>query len=103
MTNASTGGCSGAARGWVFAGFEDCWLPVPRIRSLPLTDVQYVLCHAASTTTQLHLTPRKEDVVRRVLPHHAAQTRQAAERVRPSPAPGYRPETLQVLFGNVTP
>jgi integrase len=34
---------------------------------LPLTDVQLVLGHAALTTTQLYLTPRKEDVVRRVL------------------------------------
>lgn len=70
---------------------------------LPLTDVQYVLGHAALTTTQLYLTPRKEDVVRRVLAHHAEQTRQAAQRTRPVPAPGYRPETLQVLFGSVTP
>jgi integrase len=69
---------------------------------LPLTDVQYVLGHAALTTTQLYLTPRKEDVVRRVLAHHAEQTRQAAQRTRPVPAPGYRPETLQVLFGNFT-
>ena len=66
---------------------------------LPLTDVQYVLGHAALTTTQLYLTPRKEDVVRRVLAHHAQQTRQAAERTRPVPAPGYRPESLEVLFG----
>lgn len=66
---------------------------------LPLTDVQFVLGHAALTTTQLYLTPRKEDVVRRVLAHHAKQTRQAAERTRPVPAPGYRPETLAVLFG----
>jgi hypothetical protein len=40
-----------------------------------------------------------EDVIRRVLAHHAEQTRQAAQRVRPVPAPGYRPETLDVLFG----
>lgn len=66
---------------------------------LPLTDVQYVLGHAALTTTQLYLTPRKEDVVRRVLAHHAEQARQAAERTRPVPAPGYRPESLEVLFG----
>ena len=70
---------------------------------LPLTDVQYVLGHAALTTTQLYLTPRKEDVVRRVLAHHAEQTRQAADRARPVPAPGYRPEALQVLFGSVMP
>lgn len=64
---------------------------------LPLTDVQFVLGHAALTTTQLYLTPRKEDVVRRVLAHHAEQARQ---RSRPVPAPVYRPETLDVLFGN---
>ncbi len=70
---------------------------------LPLTDVQFVLGHAALTTTQLYTTPRKEDVVRRVLAHHAQQTRQAVERAKPVPAPGYRPETLQVLFGGGTP
>jgi integrase len=66
---------------------------------LPLTDVQFVLGHALLTTTQLYLTPRKEDVIRRMLAHHAQQTRQAAERVASPPAPGYRPETLAVLFG----
>jgi integrase len=68
--------------------------------TLPLTDVQLVLGHAQLTTTQIYLTPRKEVVVRRVLAHHTQQTRQAAERARPAPAPGYRPETLDVLFGN---
>jgi integrase len=70
--------------------------------TLPLTDVQLVLGHARLTTTQLYLTPRKEDVVRRVLAHHAEQTRRAAVRARPAPAPGYRPQTLEVLFGNQT-
>ena len=68
--------------------------------ALPLTDVQLVLGHAQLTTTQLYLTPRKEDVIRRVLAHHAEQTRQAAKRARPAPAPGYRPEALDILFGN---
>ncbi len=66
--------------------------------ALPLTDVQAVLGHAHLTTTQIYLTPRKEDVVRRVLAHHAEQTKRAAERPSPAPAPGYRPETLEVLF-----
>lgn len=69
--------------------------------ALPLTDVQAVLGHAQLTTTQIYLTPRKEDVIRRVLAHHAEQTRLAAERVAPVAAPGYRPETLDVLFGRV--
>jgi integrase len=71
--------------------------------ALPLTDVQFVLGHALLSTTQIYLTPRKEEVIRRVLAHHAEQTRQAAERARPAPAPGYRPETLDVLFGSRTP
>jgi site-specific recombinase XerD len=68
--------------------------------ALPLTDVQLVLGHAQLTTTQIYLTPRKEEVIRRVLAHHGEQTRQAAGRARPAPAPGYRPEVLDVLFGN---
>jgi site-specific recombinase XerD len=70
--------------------------------ALPLTDVQLVLGHAQLSTTQIYLTPRKQDVVRRMLAHHAEASRRAAERVRPAPAPGYRPETLQVLFGTET-
>ena len=68
--------------------------------AVPLTDVQFVLGHAQLTTTQIYLTPRKEDVIRRVLAHHAEQTRHAVERLRPAPAPGYRPETMDALFGN---
>ena len=68
--------------------------------ALPLTDVQFVLGHAQLTTTQIYLTPRNEEVIRRVLTHHGEQVRQAAARSRPAPAPGYRPETLDVLFGN---
>jgi integrase len=71
--------------------------------ALPLTDVQFVLGHALLSTTQIYLTPRKEEVIRRVLAHHAEQTRQATTRARPAPAPGYRPETLEVLFGSRTP
>jgi integrase len=68
--------------------------------TLPLTDVQFVLGHAKLTTTQLYLTPRKEDVIRRVLAHHAEQTKQAVERAAKTPAAGYREETLDVLFGS---
>jgi site-specific recombinase XerD len=67
--------------------------------ALPLTDVQLVLGHALLTTTQLYTTPRKEEVIRRLLAHHAGQVRQAQRRVRPAAAPGYKPETLDVLFG----
>jgi site-specific recombinase XerD len=67
--------------------------------ALPLTDVQHVLGHARLTTTQAYLTPRKEDVIRRVLAHHAEQVRQQVRRRIPAPAPGYRAEALDVLFG----
>ena len=67
--------------------------------ALPLTDVQFVLGHAQLSTTQIYLTPRKEDVIRRVLAHHAEQTRRTAARTDPAPAAGYRRESLSVLFG----
>lgn len=67
--------------------------------ALPLTDVQLVLGHAHLPTTQIYLTPRKEDVIRRLLAHHADQTRRATLRAVPEPAPGYHPESLEVLFG----
>ena len=68
--------------------------------SLPLTDIQAVLGHARLTTTQIYTTPRQEDVIRRVLAHHAgagpAGCCSGRSRRRP---PGYRPETMDVLFG----
>jgi len=67
--------------------------------ALPLTDVQWVLGHAQLTTTQIYTTPRKEEVVRRVLAHHAEQTKLAKERGAARAAASYRPETLEVLFG----
>ena len=67
--------------------------------SLPLTDVQYVLGHARLTTTQIYLTPRPEDVIRRVLAHHAGQARAEACTHAEPPAAGYDPAALEVLFG----
>jgi len=66
--------------------------------AMPLTDVQYVLGHAQLTTTQIYLAPRKEDVIERVLAHHAEQIRKATEQRTLPPTAGYRPETLEVLF-----
>lgn len=67
-----------------------------------LTDVQFVLGHAQLSTTQIYVTPRQEDVVRRVLAHQASR----AERVAappPPPAAGYDPTILAVLFGESRP
>jgi site-specific recombinase XerD len=71
--------------------------------ALPLTDVQWVLGHAQLTTTQLYLTPRRQDVIRRMLAHHGEQARQAATRQAPVPAPGYQPGVLEILFGTAAP
>ena len=67
--------------------------------ALPLTDVQLVLGHAQLSTTQIYLTPRKQDVIRRLLAHHAEMSERARQRTAPPPAPGYRPESIDVLFG----
>jgi site-specific recombinase XerC len=64
---------------------------------MPLTDVQWVLGHAQLTTTQLYVSPLPEDVIANVVAFHercGGPQPQAA-----SPAPGYRPESLNILFG----
>jgi site-specific recombinase XerD len=64
---------------------------------MPITDVQWVLGHAHLSTTQIYVRPAPADVIENVLAHHH---RQASE-PPPSrqPAPGYRPETMDILFG----
>jgi len=65
---------------------------------MPITDVQWVLGHVHLSTTQIYVTPTAEDVIASVAGHHR---RQAERPVPPEPpaAPGYRPESLDVLFG----
>ena len=65
---------------------------------MPLTDVQWVLGHAQLTTTQLYLAVPDEDVIASVLAHHSRRAAGQAA-VQPPPAPGYRPESLSILFG----
>jgi len=65
--------------------------------ALPLTDVQHVLGHAQLTTTQIYLTPRKEEVIS-LLTHHAEQVRQASGQPGAGQRVSARP-TLNVLFG----
>lgn len=61
-----------------------------------ITDVQWILGHARLSTTQTYLNPLEEDVIASVLAYHA---RRAEARTEPTPAsPGYRPESLDVLF-----
>jgi hypothetical protein len=76
---------------------------------LPLADVQWVLGHAHLSTTQLYLTPMPGDVIAGLLAHHRrgqaiGSMDAAAEQPdtgTPTPS-GYRPETLDVLFGGRT-
>lgn len=63
---------------------------------MPITDVQWVLGHTSLTTTQLYCHPLPEDVIASVLAHHARLTAATPESV---PAHGYRPESLDILFG----
>jgi site-specific recombinase XerD len=63
---------------------------------LTLTDVQWVLGHAHLSTTEVYLTPSKDEVVAGVLAHHARQARRRDQ--PPPPAPGYDPQALRVLF-----
>jgi len=66
---------------------------------LTLTDVQWVLGHAHLTTTELYLTPTRDEVVTGVLAHHARQANRRDEPTPSAPAPGYDPQSLSVLFG----
>ena len=64
--------------------------------AMPLTDLQWVMGHAHLSTTQRYLNPLAEDVIEAVLAFHQRQ-RQRGSGV--GPAPEYRAESLQVLFG----
>jgi integrase len=64
---------------------------------MPITDVQWVLGHALLSTTQIYVVPTAEDVIEATLAHYR---RRAEPGPAPAgPAPGYRPESLDVLFG----
>jgi integrase len=73
--------------------------------AMPLTDVQWVLGHARLSTTQKYVTPLPGEVIASVAAFHARRSGPQAvadgsgRDVLPS---GYRPESLKVLFGDVT-
>jgi site-specific recombinase XerD len=64
---------------------------------MPITDVQWILGHVSLTTTQLYVVPTAEDVIEAALAHHRRNA--GPKPVLPAPAPGYRAESLDVLFG----
>jgi integrase len=63
---------------------------------VPLNDVQWVLGHAQLSTTQRYLNPLTQDVIKGVLAFHARRQEHGPAAL---PAPGYRAESLRVLFG----
>jgi len=63
---------------------------------VPLCDVQWVLGHASLSTTQIYTTARPEEAIAAMLAHHHRRPQRPTP---PPPAPGYRPESLQMLFG----
>ncbi len=65
---------------------------------MPLVEVQWVLGHARLSTTQRYLTPSRDEVIESVRAHHARLASTASVPAAP-PAPGYRDESLSVLFG----
>ena len=70
---------------------------------MSLTDVQWVLGHAHLTTTQLYVTAPVEDMIAAVLAHHERRAAVSASSDTATEQPDgrsrYRPESLQVLFG----
>ena len=66
---------------------------------LTLSDVQLVMGHAHLSTTEVYLTPSKDEVIAGVLAHHARAAEQPDKPAPPPPAPGYDPQALSVLFG----
>ena len=68
--------------------------------AMPLTDVQWVLGHAHLSTTQLYLTAPDEDIIAAVMAHQARSRKgPPAGQDGAGAAAGYRPESLNVLFG----
>ena len=69
-----------------------------RDRDVPISDVQWVLGHASLSTTQIYVVPTAEDVIESTLAHHRRQAKPKSAS-SPEPGPGYRPGSLDVLFG----
>jgi site-specific recombinase XerD len=66
---------------------------------MQLTHVQRILGHAWLSTTQIYLSPSEDEVIRSALEFHARQAQRRANPTPPQPTPGYKPSTLQTLFG----
>jgi site-specific recombinase XerC len=65
--------------------------------AVPIVDVQWILGHQSLSTTQIYVNPTAGDVISEVLAHHRRRAEEPA--APPEPADGYRPESLDILFG----
>jgi integrase len=74
-----------------------CAVRMVRDRRLSLRDVQVILGHAHLTTTEIYLVEDDEEVIERVLEHHAK--REDPPTQRPAVVAGYNAADLAVLFG----
>jgi integrase len=64
---------------------------------MPLTDVQWILGHASLTTTQIYVSTPADEAIASILAHYARRSKASSEPA--GIAPGYRNESLEVLFG----
>jgi integrase len=64
---------------------------------MPLTDVQWILGHAQLTTTQIYVSAPADEAIASILAHYARRSGSSSEPA--AQAPGYRAESLDVLFG----
>jgi integrase len=64
---------------------------------MPLTDVQWILGHVRLTTTQIYVSTPADEVIASILAHYNRRSKASSEPAAGSP--GYRAESLNVLFG----
>jgi len=70
--------------------------------AMPLADIQWILGHAQLTTTQIYLSAPPDEAIASVLAHYARRS-QAPPAGQGGSVPGYRAESLNVLFGEDSP
>jgi integrase len=65
---------------------------------MPLTDVQWILGHARLTTTQIYVSTPADEAIASILAYYTRRSKASCAPAGESSR--YRPESLDVLFGN---